>query len=184
MIVNDSRKIFNDMYEYARSKGIKVADYRADYFPQMIKRSISDIITMTLCLWLKKRAQLLEGGLSADTIKELNTFIRQRVNTEFSKESKNVMRHLVNKEGMTYYEAYKQLQNELFVQQLSPFGNLEKTRKFKLPEEILERDALKVMTSYNMKLARRVEVASKFGSKGEGAENLLRQIAEKKYIRS
>ena len=179
MIVNDSRKIFNDMYEYARSKGIKVADYRADYFPQMIKRSISDIISNDFMSMAKKRAQLLEGGLSADTIKELNTFIRQRVNTEFSKESKNVMRHLVNKEGMTYYEAYKQLQNELFVQQLSPFGNLEKTRKFKLPEEILERDALKVMTSYNMKLARRVEVASKFGSKGEGAENLLRQIAEK-----
>ena len=179
MIVNDSRKIFNDMYEYARSKGIKVADYRADYFPQMIKRSISDIISNDFMSMAKKRAQLLEGGLSADTIKELNTFIRQRVNTEFSKESKNVMRHLVNKEGMTYYEAYKQLQNELFVQQLSPFGNLEKTRKFKLPEEILERDALKVMTSYNMKLARRVEIASKFGSKGEGAENLLRQIAEK-----
>ena len=30
-----------------------------------------------------------------------------------------------------------------------------------------------------MKLARRVEIASKFGSKGERAENLLKQIAEK-----
>ena len=177
--VNEARKIFDEMYEYARSKGIKVADYRSDYFPQMIKRSISDIISNDFMSMAGKRAQLLEGGLSADTIKELNTFIRQRVNTEFSKESKSVMRHLVNKEGMTYYEAYKQLQNELFVQQLSPFGNLEKARKFKLPEEILERDVLKVMTSYNMKLARRVEIASKFGSKGERAENLLKQIAEK-----
>jgi len=177
--VNEARKIFDEMYEYARSKGIKVADYRSDYFPQMIKRSISDIISNDFMSMAGKRAQLLEGGLSADTIKELNTFIRQRVNTEFSKESKSVMRHLVNKEGMTYYEAYKQLQNELFVQQLSPFGNLEKARKFKLPEEILERDVLKVMTSYNMKLARRVEIASRFGSKGERAENLLKQIAEK-----
>ena len=150
----------------------------------MIKRSISDIISNDFMSMAGKRAQLLEGGLSADTIKELNTFIRQRVNTEFSKESKSVMRHLVNKEGMTYYEAYKQLQNELFVQQLSPFGNLEKARKFKLPEEILERDVLKVMTSYNMKLARRVEIASKFGSKGERAENLLKTNCRKEYIRS
>ena len=177
--VNESRKIFNEMYEYARSKGIKVADYRADYFPQMIKRSISDIISNDFMSMVGKRSQLLEGGLSADTVKSLNNFIRQRVNTEFSKQSKNVMRHLVNKEGMTYYDAYKQLQNELFVQQLSPFGNLEKSRKFKLPQEILERDALKVMTSYNMKLARRVEVASKFGSKGERADKLLSEIAEK-----
>ena len=177
--VNEARKIFNEMYEYARSKGIKVADYRADYFPQMIKRSISDTIGNDFMSMAKKRAQLLESGLSAETVKELNTFIRQRVNTEFSKESKRVMRHLVREEKMTYYEAYKQLQNELFVQQLSPFGNLEKARKFKLPDEILERDALKVMTSYNMKLARRVEIASKFGSKGERAENLLKQIAEK-----
>ena len=91
----------------------------------MIKRSISDTIGNDFRSMAKKRAQLLESGLSAETVKELNTFIRQRVNTEFSKESKRVMRHLVREEKMTYYEAYKQLQNELFVQQLSPFGNLE-----------------------------------------------------------
>ena len=172
------RKIFDDMYEYARSKGIKVADYRADYFPQMIKRDIADIINNDLMSLVSKRSALLESGLTDKSILQLNKFIQRKVESEFNRESKNVIKHLVNKEGMTYYDAFKQLQNELFTQQLSPYGNLEKKRKFKLPEEILERDALKVLTSYNMKLARRVEIASRFGLKGERAEKLVAEIAQ------
>jgi len=173
------RKIFDDMYEYARGKGIKVADYRADYLPQMIRRDIADIINNDIMSLVGKRAALLEVGLAEKSVSQLNKFIQRKVESEFSRESKRTIQYLVNKEGMTYYDAFKKLQNELFTQQLSPYGNLEKSRKFKLPEDILERDVLKILTSYNMKLARRVEIASRFGLKGERAEALVAEIAQK-----
>ena len=174
-----SRQIFDDMYEYARGRGIKVADYRSDYFPQMIRRGILDTIINDFMSMVKKRSQLLESGLSAESVKELNKFIERYTKTELSKETKNVVQHLVRKEGMTHYEAYRQLQNEVFLQQLRPFGNIEKARKLNLPDEILEKDPLKVMTAYNMKLARRVEIASKFGLRGERAEKLINDIMQK-----
>ena len=94
---------------------------------------------------------------------------------------------VADNKGVSYYDAFKKLQNEIVAQQLSPFGNLEKKRKIKLPDNILDRNTYEVMTSYNMKLARRVELASRFGLKGErmyGKNNeggLLREIAEKSY---
>jgi hypothetical protein len=174
-----SRQVFDEMYNYAKQRGIKVADYRSDYFPQMIKRGILDTISNDFMSMVKKRGQLLESGLSAESVRELNKFIERYSKTELSKETRNVVQHLVKKEGMTHYEAYRQLQNEVFLQQLRPFGNLEKARKINLPDEILEKDPLKVMTAYNMKLARRVEIASKFGLRGERAEKLINDIMQK-----
>ena len=179
LAAKELRGIYNDMYNYAQSKGIKVAQYREDYFPQMIKRSVSETINNDFMSMVSKRGQLLDEGYSETTIKELNKFIRKSIDTQFSKESKNVMNYVMRKNNLTPVKAYQQLQNELFVQQLSPFGNLEKKRRLNLPEEILERDALKVSTAYNMKLARRVEIASLFGRKGERAQSLLKEIAEK-----
>ena len=48
LIAKEVRSIYDDMYNYADSKGIKVAQYRQDYFPQMIKRSISEVINNDL----------------------------------------------------------------------------------------------------------------------------------------
>tara|TARA_A100001515_G_scaffold91412_1_gene72868 strand:- start:881 stop:4369 length:3489 start_codon:yes stop_codon:yes gene_type:complete len=179
LIAKEVRSIYDDMYNYADSKGIKVAQYRQDYFPQMIKRSISEVINNDFMSMVSKRGQLLDDGYSPEIVKELNKFVMRKVDTEFSKESRNVMKYVMRENNLNAFDAYKQLQNELFVQQLSPFGNLEKKRRLNLPEEILERDALKVSTAYNMKLARRVEIASLFGRKGERAESLLKEIAEK-----
>ena len=68
------------MYEYARGKGIKVADYRADYFPQMIRRDIADIINNDIMSLVGKRAALLEVGLPEKSVSQLNKFI-QRIKT-------------------------------------------------------------------------------------------------------
>ena len=182
------RVIFDEMYKYAESKGIKVADYRKDYFPQIIKKEIANIIGDDMLSMVKKRSELLEYGLSEGTVKDLNVFIQASLNRELRRETSDALRRMVaDNKGTSYYDAFKKLQNEVIAQQLSPFGNLEKPRRIKLPENILDRNAYEVMTSYNMKLARRVELASRFGLKGErmyGKDNkggLLREIAEKSY---
>jgi len=184
----DLRSIFDEMYKYAESKGIKVADYRKDYFPQIIKKEIANIIGDDMLSMVKKRSELLEYGLSEGTVKDLNVFIQSSLNRELRRETSDALRRMVaDNKGTSYYDAFKKLQNEVIAQQLSPFGNLEKPRRIKLPENILDRNAYEVMTSYNMKLARRVELASRFGLKGErmyGKDNkggLLREIAEKSY---
>jgi len=179
VISKEVRGIYNDMYQYAKSKGIDVAQYREDYFPQMIKRSVGEIINNDFMSMVSKRGSLLNEGFSPEVTRTINNWILRRIESDFSKESKNVMKHVMSKNNLSPFDAYKKLQNELFVQQLSPFGNLEKKRKLNLPEEILERDALKVTTAYNMKLARRVEIASLFGKKGQRAESLLKEVAEK-----
>ena len=186
--VNNLRKIYDEMYEYARSKGIKVADYRSDYFPQIIKKDIANIIGEDMISMVKKRQELLEMGLSPETVKDLNKFIQASLNRDLRRDTSEALQKIVkNNKGVDFLTAFKYLQSEVITQQLSPFGNLEKTRKLRMPESILERDAYEVMTAYNMKLSKRVELASRFGLKGEviygknEKGGLLRDIAEKSY---
>ena len=73
----------------------------------------------------------------------------------------------------SYKDAMESLREEVFGEMYSPFGNLEKKRKLKLPTEFYERDAREIVARYFDKFGRRMATAEVFGKKGEKAKVLL-----------
>ena len=75
---------------------------------------------------------------------------------------------LLEQENSLEYSNISQLVRNLF------FGNLEKARRFNVPEELLERNFKTLMTRYATKAANRTAFVKNFGAKGERFDALLK----------
>jgi len=172
------RKALTKYYKLSAKMGVKVADFRADYFPRMWKKNIAEIIYNDLMSIAERNKELLNELKDPKDVARLSKFIEDSVSTEFSPQTRVAMRHL-KAQGLSYAEAFKALQGDIHREMYSPFGNLEKSRKLELPKEFYERDAGEVLVRYAMKLSRRTAFVEQWGNRGEVATALIKATAKK-----
>lgn len=77
---------------------------------------------------------------------------------------------------MTYAEAYSLFREEIRPSKVNPHGNLERKRKFNIPEELLETDPITLMAVYDSRLGRRVETSRIWGRNNEGINEAIKEI--------
>ena len=168
-------------FKQAEDVGIDVAGYIENYFPRMMKKDIQKIIFDDLMPFIDKHKALLEKKIvKKQDLDILNNIIKASIKAgEFSRNTNNALNKLVKEGKLSYKDAMEFLRTEVFGEMYSPFGNLEKKRKLKLPSEFYERNAKEVITRYFDKFGRRIASAEVFGKKGEKAKTLLDMLRHK-----
>jgi len=168
----------DEAFKMAEKAGIDVAGYIEGYFPRMMRKEIQKIIFDDLMPFLAKNEAFLEKKIyKAKDLRMLNKIIeRAQTAGEFSKTTSRALNKLVKDGKLSYKEAMEVLREDVFGEMYSPFGNLEKKRKLKLPSDFYERNAKEVITRYFDKFGKRIANAQAFGVKGNKAKVLLESL--------
>tara|TARA_Y100000034_G_scaffold134291_1_gene202294 strand:- start:45 stop:3656 length:3612 start_codon:yes stop_codon:yes gene_type:complete len=174
-IAKEVRKSLKEAFKQAEDAGIDVAGYIEGYFPRMMKKSIQKIIFDDMMPFLDKNKAFLEKKIvKKSELNMLNKIVeRAIVAGEFSNTTNKALSRLVKEGKLSYKEAMESLREDVFGEMYSPFGNLEKKRKLKLPTDFYERNATEIITRYFDKFGRRMANAEVFGNKGEKAKAML-----------
>ena len=186
------------------STGGQIPGYIQNYVPQMMNRDVADVIFDDMLNALTKKKELSKimrdkyDVTSTDKIlvdmtanpdrfisknPELSSYLDsliKRAEPGFKNETKELLRaNLESGSNLEYLRAFSRvgngLQNELF----NMFGNLEKKRKFIIPEELLERNLKTLLTRYSTKAASRTSFVRNFGAKSEKFQTLLDRSDQK-----
>ena len=174
-IADKIKKQFDEAYKMAEKSGIDVAGYIEGYFPRMMRKDIQKIIFDDLMPFLEKNKAFMEKKIyKKKDLDMLNRIIKRSITAgEFSNTTNKAINKLVKEGKLTYKEAMESLREEVIGEMYSPFGNLEKKRKLKLPTEYYERNAREIVTRYFDKFGRRIANAEVFGKTGNKAKALL-----------
>ena len=177
-IATKVRKELDKAIKIAEKAGIDVAGYLDNYYPRMMKTEIQNIIWDDALSYMQKNKKLLEKNIyKRKDLKILNNMIKRSLNAgEFNKHTSKAIKKLVSESKLTYKEALEYLRNESSSEMFSPFGNIEKKRKYDLPADFYERNAKEVLVRYFNKLSKRVGQAEVFGARGEKAKALLKRL--------
>tara|TARA_R100001129_G_scaffold1900_1_gene1933 strand:- start:7619 stop:11242 length:3624 start_codon:yes stop_codon:yes gene_type:complete len=175
-IANQIRKELRKGYLLAKKSGVDVAGYIEDYFPRMMKRDIQEIIFDDLMPFYDKNKKLFDKKIyKKKDLAVLNNMIKKaRDRGEFSRDTSRAIDKLVKEYNLSYKEALDFMKTEGMKEMYSPFGNLEKSRKYELPADFYERNAKEVLVRYFEKLGKRVGNAEYFGAKGQKAKALFK----------
>ena len=165
-------------FKMAEKSGIDVSGYIEGYFPRMMRKDIQKIIFDDLMPFIAKNEAFLEKKIyKAKDIGMLNKIVeRAQTAGEFSKTTNRAINKLVKDGKLSYKEAMEVLREDVFGEMYSPFGNLEKKRKIKLPSDFYERNAKEIVTRYFDKFGKRIANAEAFGIKGNKAKALLESL--------
>jgi len=165
----------DEAYKMAEKSGIDIAGYIEGYFPRMMKKDIQKIIFDDLMPFLEKNKAFMEKKIyKKKDLAMLNKIIKRSITAgEFSNTTNKAINKLVKDGKLSYKEAMESLREDVIGEMYSPFGNLEKKRKLKLPTEFYERDAREIITRYFDKFGRRLANAEVFGKRGNKAKSLL-----------
>lgn len=163
-------------YKFAEKVGIPLAGQIKDYFPRMMRRDIQEIIFDDLMPFYDKNKKLFDKKIyKKKDLAVLNNMIEKaRDRGEFSRDTTRAIDKLVKEYGLSYKDALDFMKTEGTKEMYSPFGNLEKSRKMKLPADFYERNAKEVLVRYFEKFGKRVGNAEYFGVKGEKAKALFK----------
>ena len=182
------REVLTNIYKKAKESGVPVAEFRKNYFPDHIKQEFLDIIGTDIFkiiekdisfagsrfnknpINLSKLQEVLKSEkseLNPKTIEALESLSKQ-----FSKETSS------REEAMA--RAWMELRSTVYKQRYSVVGNLEKSRKGKLPEEFYERDARLVLYKYATDVAKRTAHVEFFGDKSQVIEQRLTALRKLK----
>ena len=174
-IAKEVRKSLKEAFKQAEDAGIDVAGYIEGYFPRMMKKSIQKIIFDDMMPFLDKNKAFLEKKIvRKGELNMLNKVVERAIAAgEFSNTTNKALNRLVKEGKLSYKEAMESLREDVFGEMYSPFGNLEKKRKLKLPTDFYERNATEIITRYFDKFGRRMANAEVFGNKGEKAKAML-----------
>ena len=175
-VIADKIKVqFDAAYKMAEKAGIDIAGYIEGYFPRMMRKDIQKIIFDDLMPFMDKNKAFLEKKIyNKRDLQLLNKIIERAISAgDFSNTTNKALNKLVKEGKLSYKDAMESLREEVFGEMYSPFGNLEKKRKLKLPTEFYERDAREIVARYFDKFGRRMATAEVFGKKGEKAKVLL-----------
>ena len=175
-VIADKIKVqFDAAYKMAEKAGIDIVGYIEGYFPRMMRKDIQKIIFDDLMPFMDKNKAFLEKKIyNKRDLQLLNKIIERAISAgDFSNTTNKALNKLVKEGKLSYKDAMESLREEVFGEMYSPFGNLEKKRKLKLPTEFYERDAREIVARYFDKFGRRMATAEVFGKKGEKAKVLL-----------
>ena len=168
-------------FKLAEKSGIDVAGYIEGYFPRMMRKDIQKIIFDDLMPFIAKNEAFLDKKIyKAKDIEMLNKIVkRAQTSGDFSKTTNRAINKLVKEGKLSYKQAMEVLREDVFGEMYSPFGNLEKKRKVKLPSDFYERNAKEIVTRYFDKFGKRIANAEAFGIKGNKAGALLESLRVK-----
>ena len=180
--VADKVKVALDKaYKVAKDAGIDVSGYIEGYFPRVMKKDVQQIIFDDLMPLVKKNQKLFDKKIIKEKdLKTLNKLIEGYIQSgEFNSSTNRALNKLVKEGKLSYKEAMDLLRTEVMGEMYSPFGNLEKSRKLKLPADFYERNAKEVIVRYFDKFSKRMATAEVFGKRGEKAKVLLDSLLRK-----
>ena len=177
-IATKVRKELDKAIKLAEKSGIDVAGYLDNYYPRMMKTEVQGIIWDDTLSYMEKNKKLFEKDIyKRKDLRILNKMIERSYNAgEFNKLTSKAIKKLVNESKLSYKEALEYLKSESGSEMFSPFGNIEKKRKYDLPSDFYERNAKEVLVRYFNKLSKRVGHAEVFGVKGQKAKALLNKL--------
>lgn len=177
-IAKKVKVVFDKAYKLAEKTGIEVSGYIEQYFPRMMRKDIQKIIFDDLMPFIAKNEAFLQNKITnRKDLNMLNKIVQRSIQAgEFNKVTTRALNKLVKEGKLSYKQAMENLRSEVFSEMYSPFGNLEKKRKLKLPSDFYERNAKEVITRYLDKFGKRISSAEVFGKKGEEAKSLLEAL--------
>ena len=180
------------------SAGGDFPGFTKNYVPKMVKRDVADVIFNDMLGVFSKKSEIAKRlkqefdtssidfltGLNANPnnwLKKndklatyLDSIIKRNL-PSLRRETKQMLSvNLERGAELPYLKAYSKVANGLQEELFNVFGNLEKSRKFNIPDEILERNLKTVLTRYATKAANRTSFVQNFGAKGKKFEALLK----------
>ena len=164
----DVKKLFDVMYSMAEKSGVPVRDKIENYFPQVIKEDVLNILFKDV----DKMVNSSQGNiLSSDRLAEkqgVEAQLRAMVSDPkaLKPETIKALEHLKDKTG-SYSTAFEQLRKGINSERYTINKHLEKGRELDLPNELLMRDARVVVPEYIQRWAKRLGYVESFGVEGE-----------------
>jgi len=180
------RKWSENRFEYARKGGIVPKGKIEKYLPSMFNAKTKDLLFDDYVRIERDSnfmfADNIELGQNSKNL--LNKIISDKVmnnklSPQFSILIEDIQRQYKRsgkKTNMTYAEAYSLFREEIRPSKVNPHGNLERKRKFNIPEELLETDPITLMAVYDSRLGRRVETSRIWGRDNEGINEAIKEI--------
>lgn len=191
------------------SEGGQLPGYIKNYVPQMIKRDVADAVFDDMLSVIGKKSEIakvlrndfayMEGDAVFGGMVNPDNFIKknlkvaeylnkliERSSTRLNKDTRKlILSNIENGTNLQYFRAYSKVANGLSEELFNTFGNLEKTRRFNIPDELLERNFKTLITRYATKAANRTAFIKNFGAKGEKFKALLEasEIEDKGVMR-
>jgi len=179
-IINFWKNLMSERMKYAEGGGIVPAGYIENYVMHQAKAGVKEeLIESIFEIGKASGSTFAEGTVNAADAKRLDSLIRDRILSNVSKGSfkmtiDNYLKQLrKTNPSASYADAYILMRNKIFPSYYSPHRSIEKERLFNLPEELLEKDLLKLLAVYDMSLPIRVETARLWGSNNELVNKII-----------
>jgi len=198
---------FTDLvFNLARESGVEIPGYIPNYVPKVLKSGVADIIFNDLLLIEEQMTgtrgireisrgkeakgdainQILSAMSNVDNWSKenpkaaggLNSIIEKSM-AKMSPETVKMIRANMTVGEFSSLKAYSIVGRTVYNDLYNPFGNLEKKRVAKLPQELYDRNLARVMSKYATGVARRIAEVEAFGLKGE-KYNALSEMVRKR----
>ena len=179
------------------SSGGRIPGFQQNYVPDMMKKDLADIIFDDMLKAVDKKSEIARA-IKADfnhtdydfilnmvsnpdkwieknpeVAKYLNKLIANSM-SKFKKETRALLSANVESgSSLQFLRAYQRVGNALSEELFNTFGNLEKAKKFKIPDELLEKNLKTLLSRYATKAADRTAFVKNFGVKGEKFRALI-----------
>lgn len=191
------RSFLNKQYYLSKKAGVPVVEFRKNYFPNKVKSEYLDVLGSDIFKIISQDVSFEGKGLSSKPlmVEKVNALMQSR---SIDQKTKDALEHIANvfqekarsqnkrlDKDRALAEAFSTLRDDVLHQRFSIMGNVEKSRKYELPDYMYERDARIVLTRYATDLARRIAYVENFGPKGEVVEqrlSALRTLANQAHI--
>lgn len=175
------KRILDEMFYKAKAVGVDVSGFRQKYFPRMMKRDYAEVIYDEYKSLSGKITELRNLNFNPNDPTTLKIIGNAYRSNEIKGKTRLAIDYLIRtKQAKSPGHAYVMLQQQTISDMFRPFGNLEKKRIVNLPKDFYERDARKVLPRYIDSWSQRLAEVEVFGSYGEKAMKILRNIENPK----
>ena len=184
-IVNYWKNMYKERLKYAEDSGIVPAGFIDDFAPHYAKAGVIDEIYESIFDIEKASGfSFAESFVNKSEMDRVTSVIRDRIvnnqnRRQFAVAIDDIIRQY-KKKGITknYAEAYLMLREGIIPTKVNRHGSIENKRKFDFPEELLERDLVKVTAVYDLNLPRRAETAKVWGRNNEAVDKIISTIKD------
>ena len=186
-IVDYWKNMYKERLKYAENSGIVPAGFIDDFAPHYAKAGVIDEIYESIFDIEKASGfSFAQSFASKAEMDRVTSVIKDRIinnqnRRQFAVAIDDIIRQY-KKKGITknHAEAYLMLREGIVPTKVNRHGSIENKRKFDFPEELLERDLVKVTAVYDLNLPRRAETAKVWGRNNEAVDKIITGIKDPK----
>ena len=184
-IVNYWKNMYKERLKYAENSGIVPAGFIDDFAPHYAKAGVIDEIYESI-MDIEKASgfSFAENTVNAAESNRIGNIIKDRIinnqnRRQFAVAIDDIIRQY-KKKGIVkdYTDAFLMLRNDIRPTKVNRHGSIENKREFDFPEELLERDLVKVTAVYDLNLPRRAETAKVWGRNNEAVDKIISTIKD------